>query len=87
MPDLLLVDLSLPDTDGFTLCRQLRADARFARLPIVALTAHAMGEDKARAKEAGFDDYLTKPLDVPLLFSVLDRLLPEGTTVRAASAA
>lgn len=46
-----------------------------------------MGEDKARAKEAGFDDYLTKPLDVPLLFSVLDRLLPEGTTVRAASAA
>lgn len=87
VPDLLLVGLSLPDTDGFTLCRQLRADARFARVPIVALTAHAMGEDKARAKEAGFDDYLTKPLDVPLLFSVLDRLLPEGTTVRAASAA
>jgi CheY-like chemotaxis protein/two-component sensor histidine kinase len=83
LPDLLLVDLSLPDTDGCTLCRQLRADARFAHVPIVALTAHAMGEDKARAKDAGFDDYLTKPLDVPLLFSVLDRLLPEGNTIRA----
>ncbi len=76
VPDLLLVDLSLPDTDGATLCRQLRAEARFAHVPIVALTAHAMGEDKARAIDAGFDDYLTKPLDVPLLFSVLDRLLP-----------
>jgi CheY-like chemotaxis protein len=87
VPDLLLVDLSLPDTDGCTLCRQLRADPRFASVPIVALTAHAMGEDKARAKEAGFDDYLTKPLDVPLLFAVLDRLLPEGSTARAATPA
>jgi CheY-like chemotaxis protein len=48
-------------------------------VPIVALTAHVMGEDKARAIEAGFDDYLTKPLDVPLLFSVLGRLLPEAS--------
>lgn len=78
VPDLLLVDLSLPDTDGCALCRELRADARFAHVPIVALTAHAMGEDKARAIEAGFDDYLTKPIDVPLLFSVLGRLLPEA---------
>jgi PAS domain S-box-containing protein len=77
VPDLLLVDLSLPDTDGATLCRTLRAEPRFAHVPIVALTAHAMGEDKARALDAGFDDYLTKPLDVPLLFAVLDRLLPQ----------
>lgn len=74
-PDLIIVDIALPDIDGFEVCRQLRADTRFASVPIVALSANAMAADLERGRRAGFDTYLTKPLDVPAFLAEFDRLL------------
>jgi two-component system, cell cycle response regulator DivK len=62
MPDLILMDLSLPVLDGWEATRRLKADERTCRIPIVALTAHALPEARKRAEEAGFDAYLTKPI-------------------------
>jgi CheY-like chemotaxis protein len=61
-PDLLLLDLQLPDMDGLELTRILRADPQLADLPIVAVTAYAMKGDEERAREAGVDGYVTKPI-------------------------
>ena len=61
-PDLLLLDLQLPDMDGLELTRVLRADPGLASLPIVAVTAYAMKGDEARARAAGVDSYVTKPI-------------------------
>lgn len=62
-PDLVLMDIQMPGKDGFTLLGEVRASA-FADLMIVALTAHAMSGDRERALEAGFDGYITKPIDI-----------------------
>lgn len=66
-PDLILLDLSLPEIDGWEVARQLKACDRTARIPIVAVTAHAMKGDREAAIASGCDDYLTKPLDIDLL--------------------
>ena len=66
-PDLILLDLSLPEIDGWEIARQLKASDRTANIPIVAVTAHAMKGDKEAAIASGCDDYLTKPLDIDLL--------------------
>jgi two-component system cell cycle response regulator DivK len=66
-PDLILLDLSLPEIDGWEVARQLKASDRTAKIPIIAVTAHAMKGDKEVAIAAGCDDYLTKPLDIDLL--------------------
>ena len=63
MPDLILMDLSLPRMDGWTATRTLRGDAATAQIPVVALTAHASAEDRERALGAGCSDYLTKPVE------------------------
>ena len=63
-PALILMDLSLPEVDGWEALRRLRACADLAAIPVVALTAHAMVGDEERALAAGFDGYLTKPIDV-----------------------
>ncbi len=60
-PDLILMDLSLPDIDGMEVTRQLRLMEQYKKLPIVAMTAHAMPGVNEKAKEAGIDDLLTKP--------------------------
>jgi len=62
-----LLDLSLPEIDGWEIARQLKASDRTAQIPIVAVTAHAMKGDKESAIASGCDDYLTKPLDIDLL--------------------
>lgn len=62
-PDLVLMDIQLPGKDGFTLLGEIRASAHTA-LRVVALTAHAMAGDRERALEAGFDGYITKPIDI-----------------------
>jgi two-component system, cell cycle response regulator DivK len=77
-PQLILMDISLPDTDGWDVTRTLRGDARTAALPIIALTAHAMGSDRVRSLEAGCDDYDTKPIDLPRLLGKIDALLARG---------
>jgi two-component system cell cycle response regulator DivK len=60
-PDLIVMDLALPQVDGWEACRQLKADARTADIPIIALTAFAMRGDEERARKAGCDGYLSKP--------------------------
>jgi CheY-like chemotaxis protein len=72
MPDLILMDLSLPIVDGWEATRRIKAKQE---LPIIALTAHAMPGDESKAKAAGCDDFITKPLDEDLLFLKLDQFL------------
>jgi CheY-like chemotaxis protein len=78
-PDLVLMDLSLPEMDGWETTRRLKATAATARIPVVALSSHAMAGDRERALEAGCDDYDTKPVDFARLFATLRRLLEPGT--------
>ncbi|MEE4279282.1 MAG: response regulator [Halieaceae bacterium] len=74
-PELVLLDMNLPVIDGWTVCQRVRADAELAGTPIIALTAHAMAEDRNRALSAGCDDYATKPIDFPALLEKIRRLL------------
>jgi signal transduction histidine kinase len=76
-PDLIVIDLGLPDLDGTELCRALRQDPHFVQRPIVALTANAMESDRARAAAAGFDAFFTKPLDVRRFLQQVDQLLAQ----------
>jgi len=75
-PDLILMDISLPVLDGFEVTRRLKADAATRAIPVLALTAHAMSTDRARALEAGCDEYDTKPIDMDRLLAKIARLLP-----------
>lgn len=63
-PELVFLDLQMPVLDGFQVIRELRADVRFHRLPVVAVTASAMIGDRERAIAAGFDSYIAKPIDL-----------------------
>ena len=74
-PDLILMDLSLPRIDGWEVTRRLKANPLVAHIPVIALSAHASGEDIARAKAAGCIDYLTKPVDRTTLVKTLRRHL------------
>ena len=67
--DLLILDVKLPGLDGFEVCRHLRADAKTSRLGIIMLTAKKAVQDKVTGLEAGADDYLTKPFDMPELLA------------------
>jgi CheY-like chemotaxis protein len=75
IPDLILMDIALPGMDGLTLTRQLKADNRFAHLPIVALTASAMRGDQEKALAAGCAGYITKPIDTRTLGAQVSALL------------
>jgi len=76
VPDLVLLDISLPGMDGVAVLRALREIPAFAQRPIIALTAHAMTGDRERFLEQGFDDYIRKPIvDVAVVYRVLDRFL------------
>jgi len=75
MPDLILMDMSLPTIDGWEATRRLKAAPETQRIPIIALTAHAMVEDMIRATEAGCDDYDTKPVDLARLLGKIETLL------------
>jgi two-component system cell cycle response regulator DivK len=70
-PALVLMDIQLPDIDGTEALRRLRADERTAQLPVVALTAQAMQGDRERFLEAGFDGYLSKPVDIAELIATV----------------
>jgi two-component system cell cycle response regulator DivK len=74
-PDLILMDLSLPRMDGWEATRRLKADAELSQIPVLVISARAMPADEARAREAGCDDYLTKPLDEAVLLQKLERHL------------
>jgi two-component system cell cycle response regulator DivK len=74
-PDLILMDMSLPEVDGWEATRRLKADAATAAIPVIALTAHAMTGDRDKALEAGCDDYDTKPVELPRLLEKIQALL------------
>jgi two-component system, cell cycle response regulator DivK len=71
IPDVVLMDVQLPDLDGVEALRRIRTDARTAFVPVVAVTAQAMDGDRERFLRAGFDDYLSKPVDVMKLLGVV----------------
>jgi CheY-like chemotaxis protein len=74
-PDLILMDLQLPDIDGLSLTRQLKEAEGTRHIPIIALTAHAMAGDEETARAAGCDGYLTKPLDTRSFCPYVERYL------------
>ncbi len=76
--DLILMDLSLPEVDGWEAARRLKADPITRSIPIIALTAHAMSGDREKAIEAGCDDYDSKPVELPRLLAKIKASLPPG---------
>ena len=74
-PALILMDMSLPVLDGWEATRRIKADERTRGTPVIALTAHAMQGDEQKAREAGCDDYDTKPVELPRLLEKMERLL------------
>lgn len=74
-PDLILMDIHLPGMDGLSVVRAMKGDDRTRRIPILALTAHAMRGDKDRFLEAGCDGYISKPIDVKTFISAIEQYL------------
>jgi two-component system, cell cycle response regulator DivK len=75
-PDLILMDLTLPDINGEEATRRIKADPATKRIPVIALTANAMSSDRERAIAAGCDDFDTKPVDMPRLLGKIEALKP-----------
>lgn len=73
--DLVILDLYMPHVDGFGVLRELRADPHYARVPVIALTASAMSGDRDKAIEAGFSEYISKPVNIGQLRREVARLL------------
>ncbi len=81
LPDLVLLDISLPGMDGNEILARIRADTQLRRLPVIALTAHAMSGDREKYLAAGFNDYITKPIvDETILLAAIERWLHTSRT-------
>ncbi|MEG4317716.1 MULTISPECIES: response regulator [unclassified Microcoleus] len=79
VPDLILMDMSLPVLDGWRATQQIKADPETKMIPVIALTANAMAGDREKCLAAGCDDYDTKPVEFPRLLSKIETLLKEAT--------
>lgn len=80
-PDLILMDINMPDMDGYTLTTRIRSMPGFERVPILALTANVMRGDKEKTLEAGCDGYIQKPLDVDQLIMEIEKFLARRANV------
>ena len=78
LPDLVLMDIQLPGIDGIEALRQIRVDGKAARIPIVALTASVMANDRERFDAAGFDGFIAKPIDVKSFANDVASLIAKG---------
>ena len=74
-PDLILMDINMPDMDGYALTNQLKSNSAFLDIPIVAITANVMKGDRERSLEAGCDGYLQKPVDIDTLTSQIEKFI------------
>ena len=77
MPDIVLMDIGLPVMNGWEATTAAKNDERISHIPIIALTAHALEEDRVKALKAGADDFDTKPVDLKRLLSKIEALLPD----------
>ncbi len=80
-PDLILMDINMPDMDGYTLTAKIKTTPGFERVPILALTANVMRGDKEKTLEAGCDGYIQKPLDIDQLIKEVERFLTRSAHV------
>jgi two-component system, cell cycle response regulator DivK len=80
LPDLILMDMSLPVMNGWDAARQIKQIEETRSIPVIALTAHAMAGDREKALEAGCDDYDTKPIELPRLLEKIEALLKKPDT-------
>jgi CheY-like chemotaxis protein len=83
--DLVLLDIQMPVLDGYEVMERMRAHPEWSAIPIVALTAYAMRGDREHALRAGFDDYVTKPIDVRLLLTTIERLRAQAAAKRTST--
>mgnify|MGYP000518496360 CR=1 FL=1 len=74
-PDVILMDLSLPEMDGWEAAREIKNDPEIANIPLIALTAHTLPGDRKKALESGFDDYISKPINVPAFYDIVKDVL------------
>ena len=81
LPDLILMDMNLPELDGWEATRQIRATETTKDIPVIALTAHALTGDKERALEAGCTNYHTKPVELPKLLEQIEAILNARPTL------
>jgi len=79
-PDLILMDMSLPEIDGWEATRRIKSQATTQSIPVIALTAHAMAGDREKALEAGCDDYDTKPIEIGRLLDKIHNLVDRVVT-------
>jgi two-component system cell cycle response regulator DivK len=82
-PDLILMDMSLPVVDGWEATRRLKADPAVRGIPVIALTAHAMASDEQQAREAGCDDFDTKPVELARLLQKIEGLLGRSSAAKS----
>jgi CheY-like chemotaxis protein len=73
-PDVILMDLSLPEMDGWEAAREIKSDPEISGIPLIALTAHTLPGDRQKAMEAGFDNYISKPINVPAFYDIVNAI-------------
>ena len=76
-PDIILMDLSLPELDGWSAAREIKADPVLAKIPLIAVTAHTLAGDRRKALEAGFDSYISKPINIHMFDVTVGKVLEQ----------
>jgi two-component system cell cycle response regulator DivK len=76
-PDIILMDLSLPELDGWSAARQIKADPELNNIPMIAVTAHTLPGDRRKALEAGFDSYISKPINIHMFDITIGKVLEQ----------